>query len=80
MFPCSCTRLLDKSGNIDHAELVKYFSSGIGQNYKQIFATLEQLHGQMSEAIRKSYEFHSTNKDATELVSAQSRRCLSMHA
>jgi hypothetical protein len=57
----------DHSGNIDHAELTKFFGGGIGKSYVDLFKTLETLHLQFGDALRSSYDAHTTAKSATEL-------------
>jgi len=58
----------DKSKNIDHAELITFFSTGnVGKTYTPIFATLERMHAELNAALIASHAANSANKDPTEL-------------
>jgi len=57
----------DKSNNIDHSELIKFFSSGIGGSYTSLFQTLEKIHLQFGQTLRASYDAHTADKNPTEL-------------
>ena len=57
----------DRSNNIDHAELIKFFGQGIGGNYRSLFQSLETIHAQLGDALRTSFATHSEHKDAVAL-------------
>lgn len=57
----------DKNGNIDHSELISFFSSGIGSNYSDIFVSLQNLHSQINKALLQSHQTHTKDKNEEEL-------------
>jgi quinol monooxygenase YgiN len=54
----------DKSKNIDHGELISFFSAGaVGTTYAPIFATLERIHSELNAALIAS---HAANSSAPQ--------------